>query len=104
MDQQISGPNEYIALVRHIGTAVGIALTSRGLVTAENWQLYSGVIIAIIPPVYAFLAARASKRKIAAITKVAVAAENAKPEVHSETQAVINVASDVRTALNGVAR
>lgn len=104
MDPQL--PNEYNALLRHAVTGIGVALTSRGLVTAEDWQLYGGLIISIAPSVFAFIVARRNKRKLQqlstvaiATTQVAVANELAKPTVPSEAIAKANIAEKVATVI-----
>lgn len=99
MEPTVSLPNEYNALLRHVVTALGVALTSRGLVTADDWQLYGGFILSVAPSVFAFVVARANKRKLQALAQVAVKNELAKPEVATLTEATQNVNKQVAMAI-----
>ena len=92
-------PNEYNALLRHVVTALGVALVSRGLVTADDWQLYGGFIMSVAPSIIAFIAARRNKRNLKALEQVAVKNELAKPEVATLTEAKQNVTKQVAEAI-----
>lgn len=92
-------PNEYTAVLRHVLNTFGSLLAAHGFVVATDWQIFTGGVIAIAPYVFAWVAARRSKRRLAAVAEVAVTNELAKPEVPTRIEAAINVARQVETII-----
>lgn len=55
-------PTGSMVVLRHVLTGLGAVLTSRGYVTASDWELYSGIAIAIAPALYQVYEVRRLRR------------------------------------------